>query len=317
MNTQSTANEANPLTMEERRRNRQRMKIVQLASWAFTVVFLIALVITIVQASNTGEALPLWGVIGLMAVIAMIIGLAVAAVVYRGVVKGSGPLSVTLSKHVTGQLRIENRAIETDGAKALRIEIEMAEGVLQLSGGTYSVIDAAFTYDDADWLSPLMTYNVDGTNQGQLNVKQQATRRPAMRHGRNEWTIRLNDDLPTDLYLKFGAGKADLKLGSIALHHLAVVGGVGELAIDLTGDWRHDLQANVKGGIGHTTLRLPDNVGVRVETQTGLGSTHAPKLQWNGEAYVNAAYGLSGVTLDLIVESGLGQIDLEQASSIP
>jgi hypothetical protein len=287
------------------------MKIVQWISWAVTGVFLIALTTAIVQAVNTGETLPLWSVIGLVAVIAAIIGLVVAAVVYRGVVKGSSPLAITPSDRVTGQLRTETRSIEADGAQSLLTEIDMTEGVLQLSGGTRSVLDATFTFDDADWLPPLVTYNVAATSQGQLNVKQQATRRPALRQGRNEWIIRLNDDLPTDLHLKFGASKADLKLGGIALHHLTVVGGVGDLMIDLTGAWQHDLHADIKGGIGRTTLRLPDGVGVRVAAQTGLGSTDSHQLQWNGEAYVNAAYGQSAVTLDLMVESGMGQIVLE------
>lgn len=311
MNSQSTSTEANAMTMEDRRKNRQRMKIVQWVSWAFTIVFLIILVITIVQAANTGETLPVWSVVGLVAVIAAIVGLVVAALVYRGVVKGSGPLTVTPSDRVTGQLRTETRSIETDGAQSLHTEIDMTEGVLQLGGGTHAVIDASFTYDDADWLSPLLTYNVDATKQGQLNVKQQATRRPAMRPGRNEWTIQLNGDLPTDLALRFGAGKVDLKLGGLAVHHLTIVGGVGELKIDLIGSWQHSLQANIKGGIGRTALRLPDDVGVRVEAQTGLGSTSSHKLRWNGEAYVNAAYGQSAVTLTLIVESGMGQIVLE------
>ena len=311
MNTQPTSTDASTLSVEDRRKSRQRIKMVQWISWTVTIVFLIVLVITIVQASNTGETLPLWSVIGLVAVIAAIVGLVVAALVYRGVVKGSGLLAIAPSDRVTGQLRTETRSIETDGAQSLRTEIEMTEGVLQLSGGTRSVIDASFTYDDADWLSPPLTYNINGTQQGELNVKQQSTRRPAMRQGRNEWAIQLNDDLPTDLHWKSSAGRADLKLGSLALHHLTVVGGVGELMIDLIGVWQHSLRADIKGGIGRTSLRLPDDFGVRVEAQTGLGSTSSHKLQWNGEAYVNAAYGQSAVTLTLIVESGMGQIVLE------
>jgi uncharacterized integral membrane protein len=311
MNTQSTSTNVNTVATEERIKNRQRMKVVQWVSWAVTIVFLIVLVITIVQAVNTGETLPLWSVIGLVAVIAAIVGLVVAAFVYRGVVKVSDSLAATPSDRVIGRLQTETRSIETDGAQVLHTEIEMTEGVLQLSGGTHAAIDATFTFADADWLSPLLTYNVDGVQQGELNVKQQATRRPAMRQGRNEWIIQLNDVLPTDLHLKFGASKADLKLGGMTLRHLAIVGGVGDLMIDLTGEWRQDLRADIKGGIGRTTLRLPDSVGVRVESQTGLGSIQAHKLQWNGEAHVNAAYGVSVVTLDLVVESGMGQISLE------
>ena len=55
---------------------------------------------------------------------------------------------------------------------------------------------------------------------------------------------------------------------------------------------------------------MPQSVGVRVQAAV-IGSIRAGGLQWSGEAYVNAAYGPSPVTLDISVESGMGQINLE------
>jgi hypothetical protein len=49
--------------------------------------------------------------------------------------------------------------------------------------------------------------------------------------------------------------------------------------------------ATVLNGIGRTPLGLPENVKMRVVATAGLGSTQPHDLQWNGEAYVNAAYG--------------------------
>jgi hypothetical protein len=52
-------------------------------------------------------------------------------------------------------------------------------------------------------------------------------------------------------------------------------------------------------------------VGVRVEAQGGLGEINAKSLQKEGEAYVNDAYGDSEVTLDVDIQGGVGQINLE------
>jgi hypothetical protein len=134
-----------------------------------------------------------------------------------------------------------------------------------------------------------------------------------MCQGRCEWDVRLSQDLPLELHVKFGAGKADLKLAGLSLSRLQVEGGVGALVLDLSGEWGHSLEAMVRTGIGDTTLRLPQNAGVRLQSMVGFGSTHPAGLAWDGEAYTNAAYGKSPVTLEITVEGGMGKINFEQA----
>jgi hypothetical protein len=67
----------------------------------------------------------------------------------------------------------------------------------------------------------------------------------------------------------------------------------------------------VKAGIGDTTLRLPRNASVRVHSTVGLGSLSTGDLTWDGEAYVNALYGQSAVSLEITVEGGMGKVALE------
>lgn len=63
-------------------------------------------------------------------------------------------------------------------------------------------------------------------------VEQKATHRPAMRQGRCEWIVRLNQELATALKVQFGAGKAELRLSGLMLTRLQVESGVGELTLD-------------------------------------------------------------------------------------
>jgi hypothetical protein len=212
---------------------------------------------------------------------------------------------------VAGKLISESRHIETAGASSVRAEIKMVEGVLQVKGGAAEVMDASFIFDDADWKSPSVQYEVNTSGQGNLEVEQRATHRPAMRQGRCEWMISLSDHLPTDLKVKFGAGKAEFKLAGVALDRLRIESGVGALVVDLSGEWQRNLEAFIKAGIGDTVLRLPRDIGVRIQTEVSLGSTHAHSLIREGEAYVNAAYGKSPILLNLRVESGVGKLTLE------
>jgi hypothetical protein len=150
---------------------------------------------------------------------------------------------------------------------------------------------------------------------------------------RYEWDLRLNDEVPVEMAIQMGAGSANLELGSLSLTRLEVDAGAGDVTVDLagalsltrldidigagrvtvdlTGDRQVDLDAKIKGGAGRATVRLPRDVGVRVDVEGGLGKVNAGGLKKDGDAYVNDAYGNSEVTLRVEVEAGLGAIDLE------
>jgi hypothetical protein len=291
--------------------NRQMQQLIQTASRVVTVVFVLALIWAVYQAAANHNPLPLWAWLGVIALFALAVGLIVAVIVYRGVAKEAGPFNFSPAALVAGKLEKEERLIEPGEASALNARIHLTEGVLALQGGAEAAMEAGFTYDDADWKPAVVRYAVDPAGLGSLEVEQQSTGRPARRQGRCEWDLRLSRRLPLDLFVKVGAGKASLKMGGLSLTRLHVENGVGALTVDLSGDWERDLQAYVKAGIGDLTLRLPAETGVRLHTSVSLGSTHPHGLTWDGEALTNAALGKSAVTLDIVVESGIGKVTFE------
>jgi len=292
--------------------NPRLVRVIQIVSQVVTAVFLAALGWTVFQAVVNGNPVPLWAWLGLLTLLAVAVGLGVMVVVYRSVSRETGPIGMRPAGQVAGELRQETRQVDAAGARALRSDIQMTLGVLRLSGGAAGAMEAEFTYDDADWKPPEVDYAVDADGLGALTVRQGTTHRPAMRQGRCEWTVRLNEQLPTELRVKFGAGDAEMRLAGMAVERLRVDSGVGELALDLSGEWAHNLEAFVKAGIGDTTIRLPRNAGVRVQTTVNLGSVKADGLARDGSLYTNAAYGQVPVTLDITVEGAMGKLTLAQ-----
>jgi hypothetical protein len=266
--------------------------------------------VRIVQAIATGSPLPIWAIVVIVGLIAGVVGLAVAFATYKTVNRTFGEEGTRPAGRLKGQVVTEAKSFEAGGASSLRVEIDMAGRVLQIGAGSSRAMDATFTYDDGEWQPPQATYAVDANGRGELSVKSRGGPRHGMVVTRNEWTVRLSDQLPTDLNVRFGAGQADLKLGGLALTSFRVTSGVGAMSLDLSGEWSRSVRGHVQGGIGNVTLHLPQNAGVRIETAV-IGSVQSGDLTWNGEAYVNAAYGQSPITLDLRVESGMGQIILE------
>jgi hypothetical protein len=121
-----------------------------------------------------------------------------------------------------------------------------------------------------------------------------------------------------ELKVDQGAGRARLTLGGLALSRLDVHLGAGETIVDLTGDWKNDLTADIDGGVGRATVRLPSDVGVRATAHGGIGAINVRGgLIKVGDAYVNEVYGKSPITVNVNVKGGVGEINLELGGAPP
>jgi hypothetical protein len=230
-----------------------------------------------------------------------------------------------------GKLQTESETVKLGDAASVRVEIDMGAGELDVAGGAAELLEANFTYNVAE-LKPEVDYGG-----GTLSV-----RTPDVETGigslwdagdyRYEWDLRLNDDVPMELQVRVGAGRTDLKLGSLSLTRLDVGGGAGEvlvdlsgstslnrldieggagaLTVDLTGAWQNDLEASIAGGVGKRILILPRDTGVRVKVEVGVGSVDAAGLTKEGDYYTNDAYGQSEATLYVDLAGGVGEAEL-------
>ncbi len=231
-----------------------------------------------------------------------------------------------------GDLQTKSQTVELGDADSVNVEIQMGAGRLDVSSGTGELLEASFTYN-VEELDPRATYA-----NGRLEVKDSGVSIGLrslfdLDEFRNEWDLRLTEAVPMEMTLDLGAGRTNLELGTLDLTSLNIEGGAGdvdldlngsrslrrldfelgagEVTIDLTGEWQHDLDARITGGLGDFTLRVPGDVGVRIEVSTGIGSVDASGLTKEGDTYTNDAYGESDVTLRIDVDGGVGQINLE------
>ena len=213
----------------------------------------------------------------------------------------------TTSSARVGTLQTESQSVELGEVESVRVEIDMGAGELNVAGGANELMEADFTYNVAA-LKP----EVD------LSGRKLTIRQPELDIAsfadlpdyRYEWDLRFNDDVPMDMNVNLGTGKMDLIMAGLSLTALEVDMGASRSTLDLTGDWASDFDANVKGGVSSLTVRLPSSTGVRVEI-SGISRINASDLTKEGNAYVNDAYGKSDVMLDIFIEAGLGEINLE------
>jgi hypothetical protein len=209
-----------------------------------------------------------------------------------------------------GKMQHESKSVDPKDAQSARAQLKMGAGELNLTGGADQLMEGDFSYNVADW-KPEVSYDVGG-DEGELLVKQRGSEGSNLTgDARNEWEIRLNDEMPTDLVVQMGAGESDLDLDSLTLTGLKLQMGAGKTTVDLTGDYTQSFDSSIEGGVGEATVMLPSEVGVKAKAQGGLGKINAEGLERVGDSYVNDAYGESDVTLNVDIQGGVGEINLE------
>jgi hypothetical protein len=209
-----------------------------------------------------------------------------------------------------GKMQSESQSVALENAKSARTQLKMGAGELTITGGADQLMEGEFSYNVADW-KPKVNYDVSGDT-GELVVKQGSAEGARLSgDARNEWNLRLNDEVPTDLVVQMGAGESDLDLDSLALTGVDLQMGAGKTTVDLTGDYAQSFDASIQGGVGEATVLLPSEVGVKAKAQGGLGKINAQGLKRVGDSYVNDAYGESDVNLSVEVQGGVGEINLK------
>jgi N-terminal domain of toast_rack, DUF2154 len=212
-------------------------------------------------------------------------------------------------RRFSSSLRHDARTVDLEGAKTVRADLSIGAGQLTLRGGSSHLLDADFDYFAREG-SPQVEYTVDA-GKGELKISQEGGE-PNIGGTNNTWSLHFSNSVPLDLKIDMGAGEGDLRLRDVDVTNLNVNMGAGRVEVDLTGDRKKDLDADIEGGVGQAIIRLPRKIGVIVNASGGIGTIDASGLKHDGDEYTNAAYGKSPVTIRLKVEGGVGQISLIQ-----
>jgi N-terminal domain of toast_rack, DUF2154 len=207
-----------------------------------------------------------------------------------------------------GPPRHEFRTVDREPLDRLRVRLRMGVGHLQAGSGTDKLVSANFVYSISDW-KPELNYHAEN-GQGDLTIEQPSGQDAHLGSRKYEWDVRLARDVPIDMNVHFGVGKAELDLGRLDLNSLEVEMGVGELQLDLRGNPKRDYSVRIRGGVGGATVHLPSDVGVVAEAEGGIGSINAPGMRRNGNRFENEAYGTAKTTVHLDIHGGIGSIRL-------
>ena len=105
-----------------------------------------------------------------------------------------------------------------------------------------------------------------------------------------------------------------LRLGNANADNIRVRGGMGAVDLDFSGSWQRDLSVVTRVGIGKTTLRVPEDVGVRLEIQrVAAGFDHAGMVK-RGDAWYSRNWDTARRKLRIRAETVFGALELERST---
>jgi len=203
--------------------------------------------------------------------------------------------------------RDETILVEKDKAEKLEVDINLGVGELIIKKGAKDWVEGTAQYNIKK-LAPQIHYDLQGKT-GNVEIEHKGSTNIRLGKMKNTWDIELNEDIPMDLSIETGASTAELDLRGLQLEKLDIETGVGDLLVDLSGDWKKSFETNIETGVGTATVILPSTVGVKLTTEEGIGSSSIEGLISKGKGvYVNEAYGNADVILEVNSEIGVGDV---------
>lgn len=227
---------------------------------------------------------------------------------------------VAIALAATGCVRVElprgtyaesSESVTLQGATEVQARINMGAGQLDIGSADTDLMKADFGYSHPSW-EPEVKYAVKGAK-GDLSISTpEKIRIDFGSENTYDWSLGFSPRVPLDLTVYMGAGEATLDLAELDIRTLQVDVGAGDTTIDLSGDRLHHLTGTIDCGVGALTLKVPENVGVRiVGYRDGVGRYQADGFMQAGDALVNPAYENADVKLDLVLRRGVGEVVIE------
>lgn len=137
-----------------------------------------------------------------------------------------------------------------------------------------------------------------------------------MATGASETRVRFGEPNPTTMdELRVQAGASDFRmveLGNARFERMRFEGAIGDVTLDFSGAWSHDARASVRMGLGSLHLRLPADLGVRLDKATVLTSFSAVGFEAVDGGYQSENWDSAEHQLELEVDAAFGAIEVER-----
>ena len=115
--------------------------------------------------------------------------------------------------------------------------------------------------------------------------------------------------------MKLRAGAAEFqaeKLGNARFDELLFEGGVGDVTLDFTGVWETNATASIHMKLGSLKLRLPADLGVRINRKSFFLSFEAEGFTKIDDAYETTNWDTAAARIEIDLDAAVGSVSVER-----
>ncbi len=211
----------------------------------------------------------------------------------------------------SGELQTSGKEISQtlEGIEQAKIDLEPGVGQVSISKGLAN--DLLFSGTIPEKIQIRHNFTQEGNN-GTFTIRSGENTTIFMKGRENkwDWNIKLSPKPLIDLKIGLGVGSCRIDLTGIKMKALDVSLGVGDAQITLPSEGQ--FQAKVDGAIGQIIIFLPEGMGLRINSHTGLGNFNAPpEFMKIGDYYQTKGFDHATNRVDLNVSQAIGRIAVQ------
>ncbi len=129
---------------------------------------------------------------------------------------------------------------------------------------------------------------------------------------KNDLTVKLNSELPTDIFLNLGVADSKLDLREVLVNNLDIEIGVSNLDL-IMGDRAEMAKVNLRSGVSSVKISLPDNVGSKIIIKEGLSSKQLKDFEKiDDETYQTSNYDEAEKKIEIDLDIGISRLEINR-----
>jgi len=227
---------------------------------------------------------------------------------------GAAVLFLPLARMPVGDYEREAYSYPASGLEAATIRLEPGVATLQILPASDSgdLIRLEAKHDRHRGLTSLVQEEELARDVARIYLKSKSSTvawRPFESAPAQEWQVWLAPEIPLQLEVHTGVGRAGLDLGGLTLTRLDLNVGVGSVDVTLPGDG--DYEAFINGGVGSMTVEIPATMEASIRVDEGIGSvTVGRRYRPQGRYYVTEGYKSARDKVKVDIDGGVGSITI-------
>lgn len=215
------------------------------------------------------------------------------------------------SKYDEETFRLRSNYMESDGRGRLRVDLDGGRDIEVKNIKDYDVEAGSLGLAISGAIPVALDIEL-GAAEADLDLGGLKLQRIRLETGASKTRVRFSEPSSEAVELcSFKAGAASFRieeLGNSGCRKISFSGGVGAMALDFFGEWSHDADGDIEVGLGTLEIRVPAELGVRIERSTFLMSFDAPGFVKRNGAWLSQNWDTAAHHLTLRISGALGTI---------